>query len=84
MDNKDKETTYQQKTQQKRTTSGLPADVAFEIIMKIVNKRRPFEPSDFVKETFIPDICLAAPLAIGAAMKLMPMVQYMLTQGKCL
>ena len=57
---------------------------AFDVLMSVVNKRRPYEPDDFVKETFIPDLCLAAPLAVGVAVKLMPMVQYMLTQGKCL
>lgn len=36
--------------------TGIELSAAFDVIMTVVNKRRPFEPSDFVKEYFIPDI----------------------------
>lgn len=39
-----------------RKDVGMEASAAFNVIMTVVNKRRPFEPSDFVKEYFIPDI----------------------------
>ena len=40
---------------------------------------RPYGSGDFTnKEYFIPDLSLAVPLAIGAAMKFAPMVQYVL------
>lgn len=35
---------------------GVDACMSFRAIMKIVDKHRPYEPSDFVKESFIPDI----------------------------
>ena len=87
MEKKNKTETNDQKKEQQpqcNKSGGLTVGEAFEIIKKVANKRRPFEPDDFRKEYFIPDICLAAPLAVGAAMKLMPMIQYMLSQGKCL
>ena len=28
---------------------------SFEAFMRVVNRHRPYEPSDFVKEYFIPD-----------------------------
>ena len=28
---------------------------SFEAFMRVVNRHRPYEPSDFVKESFIPD-----------------------------
>lgn len=36
--------------------SGINALRSFDAIMTVVNKRRPYEPSDFVKEYYIPDI----------------------------
>ena len=86
MEKKNKtETNEQKKKQPQWSNSGsIEFSPAFDVIMKVANKRRPYEPDDFKKEYFIPDICLAAPLAIGAAMKLMPMIQFMLTNGKCM
>ena len=40
----------------KKENKGMEAGAALKVIMTVVNKRRPFEPSDFVKEYFIPDI----------------------------
>lgn len=34
---------------------GITALDSFEAIMEVVNRHRPYEPSDFVKEYFIPD-----------------------------
>ena len=86
MEKKNKtETNDQKKEQPQWSNSGSIAfSPAWDVLMSVVNKRRPYEPDDFKPETFIPDICLAAPLAIGAAMKLMPMIQFMLTNGKCM
>lgn len=53
---------------------GVDALMSFKAIMTVVDRHRPFEPSDFVPETFIPLISLATPLAI----KIAPMVQYVL------
>ena len=35
---------------------GVDALMSFKAIMQVVDKRRPYEPFDFVKETFIPQI----------------------------
>ena len=40
----------------KRNSGSIEFPPAWDVIMKIVNKRRPYEPEDFVKEYFIPDI----------------------------
>ena len=40
----------------KRNSGSVEFSPEFDVIMKVVNKRRPYEPSDFVKEYFIPDI----------------------------
>ena len=40
----------------KRNSGSIEFSAAFDVIMSVVNKRRPYEPSDFVKEYFIPDI----------------------------
>lgn len=42
--------------EKKKENKGMEAGAAFKVIKTVVNKRRPFEPSDFVKEYFIPDI----------------------------
>ena len=47
----------------------------FEAVMNVANRHRPYEPSDFVKETYIPDLAVAVPVIIGAAIKFAPMVQ---------
>jgi hypothetical protein len=39
-----------------RNSGSVEFSAAFDVIMTVVNKRRPYEPSDFVKEYFIPDI----------------------------
>ena len=36
--------------------SGIELSAGYDVVMAVVNKRRPYEPSDFVKEYFIPDI----------------------------
>lgn len=36
--------------------SGINALRSFEAFMTVVNRHRPYEPSDFVKEYYIPDI----------------------------
>lgn len=47
----------------------------FEAIRR-VNARRPFDPSDFGHpEPYIPYISLAMPLAVGTAIKMMPLIQ---------
>lgn len=40
----------------KKKAEGLKAQVAFDVIMAVVNKPRPYEMSDFVKESYFPDI----------------------------
>ena len=35
---------------------GITALDSFDAIMTVVNKHRPYEPSDFVKEYYVPDI----------------------------
>ena len=59
----------------KKTVDAL---MSLKAIVAVMDKHRPYESADFVKEYFIADICLAAPLAVGAAMKVAPMVQYFL------
>ena len=38
---------------------GITALQSFEAIMTVVNRHRPYEPSDFVPESFIPDLVIA-------------------------
>ena len=46
---------------------------------------RPYVVSDFVPEYFFPDLSLAIPLAVGAAIKITPMIQQMLIMhGHCM
>lgn len=40
----------------KKKAEGLKAQVAFDIIMAVVNQPRLYEMSDFVKEYYFPDI----------------------------
>ena len=35
--------------------SGIELSTGYDVVMSVVNKRRPYKPSDFVKESFIPD-----------------------------
>lgn len=35
--------------------SGIELSAGYDAIMTVVNKRRPYKPADFVKESFIPD-----------------------------
>ena len=37
----------------------LNAFYSFEAFMEVANQHRPYEPSDFVKESFIPDLVVA-------------------------
>jgi hypothetical protein len=41
---------------EKTERSGINALRSFDAIMTVVDQHRPFEPSDFVKEYYIPDI----------------------------
>lgn len=59
----------------KKTVDAL---ISFKAIAAVMDKHRPYEPADFVKEYYVADICLATPLAVSAAMKIAPMVQYFL------
>lgn len=47
----------------------------FERVMNVANRHRPYEPSDFVKESYIPDLAVAVPVIVGVAIKFAPMVQ---------
>lgn len=55
-----------------------PTKESFEKVREILNKPRPYRSSDSKKQGFFPDLSLAAPLAVGAAMKVAPMIQYVL------
>lgn len=44
------------KKKQKKKAEGLKAQVAFDIIMAVVNKPRPYEMSDFISESYFPNI----------------------------
>jgi len=35
---------------------GINALKSFDAIMTVLNRRRPYEPDDFVPESFIPDL----------------------------
>lgn len=63
---------------------GVNALNSFKAIMKVVDRHRPYEPSDFIKEYYIADMALAAPLALGAAIKFAPMIQQFLMNAKCM
>lgn len=41
---------------EKPTRKGVDALRSFKAIMTVVDKHRPYEPSDFVKEYYIPNI----------------------------
>lgn len=41
---------------EKTTKRGVDALRSFKAIMTVVDKHRPYEPSDFVKEYYIPNI----------------------------
>jgi hypothetical protein len=36
--------------------SGIELSAGYDVVMEVVNKRRPYEPSDFVNESFTPNI----------------------------
>lgn len=42
--------------EQETKASGINAFRSFEAFMSVANQHRPYEPSDFVKEYYIPDI----------------------------
>ncbi len=48
-----------QKEDEKKPIKGINALKSFDAIMTVVNRRRPYEPSDFVPESFIPDLVIA-------------------------
>ncbi len=48
-----------QKEAEKKPIKGITALQSFEAIMTVVNRHRPYEPSDFVPESFIPDLVIA-------------------------
>ena len=66
------------------TTSESAKFNYWAVIMRVANKRRPFNTDDFKKESFIPNLSVAVPLAVGAAVKLLPMVQHILMNGRCM
>jgi len=52
-----------------------------------INKRRlvrPYTKRDFVQMPWIPDLSVTIPLAVGTAVKLMPMIQHILMNGRCM
>ena len=40
---------------------------SFEAFMRVVNRHRPYEPSDFKKESFTPDLIIALLMALNFA-----------------
>lgn len=40
---------------------------SFEAFMRVVNRHRPYEPSDFVPESFTPDLVIALLMALNFA-----------------
>ena len=44
---------------------GVDAMRSFEAIMTVVDRHRPFEPSDFIKEYFIADLVIALLITIN-------------------
>ena len=44
------------KEDEKKPIKGINALKSFDAIMTVVNRRRPYEPSDFVPKSFIPDL----------------------------
>ncbi len=48
-----------QKEDEKKPIKGITALQSFDAIMTVVNRHRPYEPSDFVPESFIPDLVIA-------------------------
>ena len=48
-----------QKEDEKKPIKGINALKSFDAIMTVVNRHRPYEPSDFVPESFIPDLAVA-------------------------
>lgn len=52
-----------QKEDEKKPIKGITALQSFEAFMTVVNRHRPYEPSDFVPESFIPDLAVALLMA---------------------
>jgi hypothetical protein len=51
----------------KAPIKGINALKSFDAIMTVVNRHRPYEPSDFVPESFIPDLVVALLMAVNVA-----------------
>ncbi len=43
-------------TKSDKNNRGVDALMSFKAIMKVVDRHRPYEPSDFVKEYYVPQI----------------------------
>ena len=46
-------------TEEKLKEKGIDAMKSFSAIMKVVDRHRPFEPSDFIKEYYVADLVIA-------------------------
>ena len=56
-----------QKEDEKKPIKGINALKSFDAIMTVVNRHRPYEPSDFVPESFIPDLVIALLMTLNFA-----------------
>jgi len=56
---KQSDTQKEQKTENTGKTIYINALQSFDAIMTVVNRHRPYEPSDFVKEYYLPDFVIA-------------------------
>ena len=68
---KEQKTENTKKTKKKqsdtRKTIYINALQSFDAIMTVVNRHRPYEPSDFVKEYYLPDFVIALLIATNFA-----------------
>ena len=68
---KEQKTENTKKTKKKqsdtRKTIHINALQSFDAIMTVVNRHRPYEPSDFVKEYYLPDFVIALLIATNFA-----------------
>ena len=74
---KQSDTSKEQKTENTKKTTKKQSDKkktiyinalqSFDAIMTVVNRHRPYEPSDFVKEYYLPDFVIALLIATNFA-----------------
>ena len=74
---KQSDTSKEQKTENTKKTTKKQSDkkktiyinalMSFDAIMTVVNRHRPYEPSDFVKEYYLPDFVIALLIATNFA-----------------